>query len=81
MVNQMKEIKNSPNELLIKHLQDLLKHAKSGELQGLVDVGIWTGRAASSGWVGIETQIFVTLGALESIKHEIEHAFLESEYY
>lgn len=42
---------NSPNKDLIRHLEKLLKYAKTGELRSYISICGWNDDAWSKGWV------------------------------
>ena len=46
----MNEVRVRPNEGLITALKDALKHAESGDLQGMAAVAMWQGGDTSHWW-------------------------------
>jgi len=44
------EIKTKPDQDLIAHLEKTLEYAKSGQLQGMIEVYIWDDGSTASGW-------------------------------
>lgn len=57
----MIEITQKPNKDVIGHIEELLEGAKSGELQGILDVGIYKNGMASNGYAGIKPRNVPTL--------------------
>ena len=39
-----------PREDLVRHLESLVTDAKSGDLTGIIEVGLWQGGNVGSGW-------------------------------
>ena len=48
--DDLKEVRCKPNQELIKHVETLLKWAKSGEMQGMAEVVIWEDGTTGKGW-------------------------------
>ena len=59
------------DEDVIRHLEELLKKAKTGELTGIIYICQWHGYNFSNGMVGISTSyIRTTVGELEILKQK-----------
>ena len=61
-------IEPAPDKSLIEHIEDLLKEAKSGELQGLIYVCRYKGDKVAHGWAGVGTHRMRVIGELEQMK-------------
>jgi len=51
MTDELKAVKKSVNNDLIERLEKLLQQARSGELKGVVYVGLWDDEQTFNNWV------------------------------
>lgn len=49
--DDLKAIRQKPNQNLIKAIETALEHAKSGDLQGMLYIDYWDSDMTSHGWV------------------------------
>lgn len=70
-VKELKVIEHGPKDNLIEWLEELLAHAKTGELQEMACACGWKDGAVGEGWVLSGRQNFRMLGCLEVLKHKI----------
>lgn len=50
MVDELKEIRKTPNKALIEILESMLEKAEAGEIQGSLFVHVWDDESTSHGW-------------------------------
>ena len=61
-----------PRKGLVSHLEDLLDDAKSGELTGIIAVGLWQGGNVGSGWsLPNGNNLRTLIGEMEVLKHKL----------
>lgn len=62
----------APKEVLVAHLEKLLEHAKSGELQGMAYSAQWSGMNFSEHFAGVNLEYSRTyIGSLELLRDMI----------
>ncbi len=54
-MNELKEIAKRSDPVLVEHIEKLLEYAKSGELQGIIHVDLFSGGGANYAWYADET--------------------------
>ena len=61
-----------PREDLVRHLEDIVTQAKSGELTGIIAVSLWQGGNVGSGWsLPNGHNLRTMIGELEVLKHNL----------
>jgi hypothetical protein len=73
----LKTIGPKPKEDVIEFIEDLLRDAKSGELQGIVVVMTMKDRTTGNGWMGIHNNIMAVVGELTVVKVEVMQTYIE----
>lgn len=70
--NQLSLVKPKVNEPLVSHLEKILEHAKTGELQASFEVCLWGDGYTSHGWAQHEDVIGMgIIGEIELMKKEL----------
>ena len=69
---KLQTIQTAPNQDVIGHIENLLEHAKCGELQGIAYVGSWDDTRTSSSWclpgAFNKNRTSAVIGELEKLK-------------
>lgn len=61
-----------PREHLVSHLENLLSNARTGELTGIVAVGVWQGQNVSHGWsLPNGCHLRTIMGEMDILKHRL----------
>ncbi len=61
-----------PREGLIKHLENLVEQARSGELTGIIAVSMWQGGNVGSGWyLPADASLRTMIGEIDMLKHNL----------
>ena len=61
-----------PREDLVRHLENLVNQAKSGELTGIIVVSLWQGGDVGSGWsLPNGHNLRTMLGEIDILKHNL----------
>ena len=61
-----------PREDLVRHLENLVNQAKSGELTGIIAVSLWQGGTVGSGWsLPNGHNLRTMLGEMDILRHNL----------
>jgi len=55
-MSKLESIKSKPNQSVIEYFEDILKRAKTGEIQGSMNIVLLDEGTITSGWGGLETR-------------------------
>ena len=68
--NVIEVVKDAPNDGLIKHIEEILRQAKSGELQGVIIISSFDDNTVNSSWhADIMRNRMRLIGELEQVKY------------
>lgn len=62
---------------VVASLEELLEHAKNGDLSGIAVVGTFQDGAVIEGWAGIEDSVVPTIGALRILERRVISALVD----